>query len=443
MSTPDEERVAAVDVGGPVSGERPPYGLPRLDVSERGYAVEEFFFGGTATAYVAAGDERPGLDGRWALEAAGVGDYVTRLLVIRPADPGVFNGTVLLNWQNVSGGAEIRAPSRGELYDAGFAWVGVSAQEVGLYGFPMGLGDRFGSQARPLKDHDPARYAPLFHPGDRGSFSIFVDAARVVGPRRGTAIDPMAGLAVERVVAVGVSQSAMRLVAYLNGIHAVDPVVDGFVLGVWEGAAPRYEEGPMPAGLLTRVRDDVPTPVIVVNSEFEAGPVANTGAVDTATFRIWEVAGTPHAPSPITSDDGGWTANPLVLQPLQDAALRAIQRWLVDGIAPAHQPRIEVERGRPARIPRDELGNAIGGIRLPELAAPLREYRGVSFGTGRPPLMGSSRALPVEVVHGLYPSQDVYTRQWCAAVDDLVERGVLRQEDAPPMKDRVPSLPPR
>ena len=31
-----------------------------------------------------------------------------------------------------------------------------------------------------------------------------------------------------------------------------------------------------------------------------------TRAVDTKTFRIWEVAGTPHAPSPIRHDDGGW-----------------------------------------------------------------------------------------------------------------------------------------
>jgi hypothetical protein len=130
-----------------------------------------------------------------------------------------------------------------------------------------------------------------------------------------------------------------------------------------------------------------------------------------------------------------------VLTPVHEAALRAVQRWLTEGIEPRHQPRIEVEPGRPARIPRDELGNALGGIRLPEVAAPLREYRGIAFGTGRPPLMGSSRALDPDVVRGLYASQAAYTAQWCAAVDDLVERGVLRSEDAPAMKDRVPTLP--
>jgi hypothetical protein len=253
----------------------------------------------------------------------------------------------------------------------------------------------------------------------------------------------MARLPVERVIAVGGSQSAMRLVAYFNGVHAVDPVVDGFVLGVWEGRAPRYEEGSMPFGTMTRVRDDLSTPMIVVNSEFEATALANIGAVDTDTFRIWEAAGTPHGPSPIRSDDGGWTSNPLVLTPLHEAAVRAIQHWLTEATPPAHQPRIVVEPGRPARVPRDELGNAFGGIRLPELAAPLREYRGMSFGTGRAPLMGSSRALTPDVVSSLYASQEAYAAQWRAAVDDLVTSGVLRAEDANEMQQRVPPLPSR
>ena len=59
----------------------------------------------------------------------------------------------------------------------------------------------------------------LRHPGDPGSFDIYSDAARVVGPRRSTAIDPLADLDVHHVIAVGGSQSAMRLVAYANALH--------------------------------------------------------------------------------------------------------------------------------------------------------------------------------------------------------------------------------
>ena len=63
--------------------------------------------------------------------------YRTRILVVRPGDPARFNGTVLLNWQNVSAGIEGGAPAGRDL--RGYAWVGVSAQEVGLYGFPAGM----------------------------------------------------------------------------------------------------------------------------------------------------------------------------------------------------------------------------------------------------------------------------------------------------------------
>ena len=55
--------------------------------------------------------------------------------------------------------------------------------------------------------------------------------------------------------------------------------------------------------------------------------------------------------------------------------------------------------------------------------------------------MGSSRALAPDVVGRLYPSQEAYAAQWCAAVDDLVTSGVLRAEDAEEMQDRVPPLP--
>ena len=34
-------------------------------------------------------------------------DYTNRAIVRRPADPAKFNGTVLVEWLNVSGGADL------------------------------------------------------------------------------------------------------------------------------------------------------------------------------------------------------------------------------------------------------------------------------------------------------------------------------------------------
>ena len=76
------------------------------------------------------------------------------------------------------------------------------------------------------------------------------------------------------------------------------------------------------------------------------------------------------------------------------------------------------------------------GFRLPELVAPIGQYRGLAFGTGRAPLYGAFRAFPAEEVRRRYPSRQAYVAIWEAAVDDLVVTGALRSEDAPAMKAR-------
>jgi len=103
-----------------------------------------------------------------------------------------------------------------------------------------------------------------------GSFEIFGQAAAAVGPGRAGHVDPMGGLPVRRLVATGASQSAMRLVAYANGVHPLHQLFDGYLLSVWEGRAPRLDEGPIgTGGVRTAVRSDLGAPMLIVNSEFE------------------------------------------------------------------------------------------------------------------------------------------------------------------------------
>jgi hypothetical protein len=426
------------EVRGPVEAPNPPWGHPGPSAAEAGYTVEEFKLDGLTVAYEPEPDSTLGSDGRWQTGVAGEAGYRTRLLVVRPRDPAQFNGTVLLNWQNVSAGVESHAPRGGEVY-RGYAWVGVSAQEVGLYGFPMGMTSPSGvPRARPLVEHDPERYRDLRHPGDQGSFEIFSQAARAVGPDRRTAVDPLAGLDVRRVVATGGSQSAMRLVAYINAVHPVAGVVDGYVLSLWEGRAPHTQDGAISfGGLRTTIRSDVEVPVLVVNSEFEALGVHAVGTSDTDSIRVWEVTGTPHAPSrPRRAADAasGWTANSLTITPVHESALRHVHRWLTDGTPAPQQPRIRMTSGPPATIERDLRGNARGGIRLPELEAPVAEHRGLSFGTGRAPLFGASRRFGDDVLRDLYPTRQVFEQRWCQAVDNLLHAGAILPEDVAAME---------
>src|SRR5262249_27663963 len=148
------------------------------------------------------------------------------------------------------------------------------------------------------------------------------------------------------------------------------------------------------------------SPVLVLNSEFETVNTWITGIRDTGNIRGWEVAGAPHGVARsrrAAGAAGGWVTNELSIDPVHEAAIRRLHQWTSGGSAAPVQPRIEVENGRPPQICRDELGNAIGGIRLPEIAVPTAEHRGMSFGTGRAPLYGASRPFTEEKLLQLYP----------------------------------------
>lgn len=427
---------SVVEVEGPVEGKRPPYGAPPAEaLAAHGYVCEEFFLGGVAAAYRHPRDVPPSADGVWEAEPVATAPYRTRVLVVRPAEAAAFSGTVFLEWQNVSAGVEQPAPTDGEVY-RGHAWVGVSAQIAGLYGTPRRRGRT--SRQPPLLDVDPERYGRLLHPGEPACFDIFSDAARAVGPGRATGVDPLAGLPVARVIAIGGSQSAMRLCAYADAIHPRHRVVDGFVLSVWEGRAPQLDADADPLYRRATLREDLDVPVLVVNSEFEVTATAELALHDTPLRRIWEVTGAPHGVGRtwVAPPAGEWGPNPVSWRPVHEAALRAMHTWLVDGVPPAAQPRITLA-GRPAtRIVRDEGGNAWGGIRLPELAVPVAEHRGRKGGTGTAPVFGGRRLYPDARVAQLYRSRAEYADLWNRAVDDLLAAGVVLPEDAPAMRAR-------
>src|SRR4029077_14964146 len=75
-----------------------------FDLADVGYAQVEYFMAGTAVSYVNDGELTP--DGKWTVEPASEAAYKTRILVYRPIAPDRFNGTVIVEWLNVSGGVD-------------------------------------------------------------------------------------------------------------------------------------------------------------------------------------------------------------------------------------------------------------------------------------------------------------------------------------------------
>ena len=128
--------------------------------------------------------------------------------------------------------------------------------------------------------------------------------------------------------------------------------------------------------------------------------------------------------------------NPNVLSftPANRAAVPHFHTWIRGGAAPPLQPRIEFESADPPTIRRDEFGNALGGIRLPDFDVPTGEHMGTGKGDVLASLVGYSRPFTPEELARLYPDREAYLSRWHAALDHGVEAGFILVEDAPAMK---------
>ena len=440
-------------VTGPVTGGKHgwPFAKSLQDVKAFGYIEEEYFLGGTAKRYRDVDDSTSRRDGHWQAEEAGEAEFKTRFIVYRPADPAKFNGTVILNWNNVTAGYDLFSAESLELFEGGFALVCLTPQKVGIEGLPP--------VRQGLADWDPERYGDLVIPSDDYSFDVFTQAALAVGPSREGQVDPLAGLDVQRVVAWGASQSAGRLGTYINAIQPLTQALDGFILAIYFGRGSALEVGetvvnimaseqsPRPQQRLAGsnlIRDDTGVPVFVVNSELEAIACYGVRQDDTDTFRYWESAGTCHVAQQthatrkqLRERDGiqGREAEPdtnrIPMTLLYDAVYYHMQRWLAEGIAPPVQPKVEFA-GEPVEVVRDEHGIARGGIRLPQVEVPNATNSAIPRGEGTIALLdGSCEPFSAAKLQKLYGNEADYIREFEAAANKAVVSGVLRPRDVP------------
>jgi hypothetical protein len=445
------EDVARPTVTGPIEGgtQDGPWGAMPGEVADRyGYVEEEFFLEGEATSYQPEGEL--GEDGRWTVAPADTARYRTRIVVRRPADADDFDGTVFLEWLNVTGGVDAD-PDFGlmhaEVLDHGSAYVAVSAQQVGVEGGGGALAIPGMPEVQALKQWDPERYGDLSHPGDPYSYDIYSQAAQAV--RRPGDVDVLDGLAARHVIAVGESQSAARMVTYVDAVHPVAQIFDGFLIHSRGGAGAPLDENANVLGEGTaHIRDDLGVPVLQYITESDLfGPLGFHRAEqdDSDLLRTWEVAGTAHADrgllgysSQMAEDQAGGGFDiagqcgsinegnqGLVLR----AAVRALRAWVVDGEPPPEAPRLEVSGDA---IARDERGIARGGIRTPAVDAP------VSVLTGEAPagrsvlcsLFGDTRPFEAATLAELYPTHEDYVDAVTESADAAVSAGFLLQEDA-------------
>jgi hypothetical protein len=420
-----------------------------VSLTGTGYVQQEFAASGTATSYRAIGGF-PG-DGRWDFQPAGSAAYRTRVLVRRPANPAKFNGTVKVEWLNVSGGTDSDVEWWGtheELLRSGTAWIGISAQLVGVMGGKILTPAAGASQSKGLKGSDPARYGTLNHPGDGYSFDMFTQVAR--GLRSGAL--PMGGLRPQRLIAAGESQSAFALVTYLNGVQPLTHEFDGFMVksrgraGLPLAAPGKAASIGDNAGLPTSIiRTDTDVPVLDEQTEGDLGaPLDSLPArqPDNPRFRLWEIAGGSHADThsvgPYASALGCKLAiNNSPTHIVDKAAFHALESWVRDGVAPPAVPRIQVSSGASPQVVRDTDGIAVGGIRTAPVAVPVDVLSG---NPGPNPsvicsLFGSTTPLSAARIAELYPSRADYVQKYAAATDAMIQAGFALPADRAALVD--------
>jgi hypothetical protein len=436
------------------------------DLATLGYTETEFSLTGTATSYELQGER--GADGRWSVAPGAQAPFRTRFVVRRPIDPDRFSGTVVVEWHNVSAGIDA-APDWGffhrSLTAQGHAWVGVSAQKVGIDGggFVEGIH---------LKLLAPERYGDLEHPGDAWSFDIFTQAGALL--RRPAEENPLGGLVPERLLAAGESQSAACLVTYINAVDPHARMFDGFFVhgrpgagvsidGVFIPSAARGQglEATRSAISSTgeRIREDARVPVLVLQSETDVVLLGGGRAAqpDSERLRVWEMAGAAHADTYTVGagrhDDGtldtprlaellrpttnlliGRTDSPINAGPQQhyvaQAALAHLARWAAGGEPPPSAPRLAVDADLTG-YDLDEHGLARGGIRTPWVDVPTAVMGGLGqSGESFAMLFGRTEPFDDAALSKLYPGgKDEYLRRFEASLDVTIAAGIILRDD--------------
>ena len=444
--------VGAAAVTGPVTGGKGAVVLQgtTFDLASVGYTQSEFFLSGTATSYTPTAPL--GSDGRWDVTPASTAPYTTRLVMDRPSNPARFNGTVVVEWLNVSAGLDV-APewiyTHNELIREGYAWIGVSAQATGVAA---------------TKAADPVRYAALSHPGDSYSYDIFSQAGQAV---RDSAATILGGLRPRAVLAEGESQSAFRLTTYIDAVQPLAHAYDGFLVHSRAGFAAALSQAPqadVPTPAVVQFRTDTDVPVLTVETETDLMLLGYLTArqPDTTRLRFWEVAGTAHADDYVANvgaadtGDGAVTAGELdaMLDPptgtpgfscaapintgpahyVMDAAQHALRSWVLTGLPPAKTPQLQVTTGSdgtPAFV-LDANGNATGGVRTPAVDAPVAALSGLGQ-TGSAQfcfLFGTTTPFTSARLAALYPTHAEFVRQWATRTAAAVAAGTIRPADA-------------
>ena len=437
------------------------------------YVEEEFFVEGTASVYNYA--TLPAVRGD-VVEIPELSElpYKTRIIVRRPADPADFDGTVVIEWMNSTSGFDVST-----VWDLSAEYF---AREGKVY---VGWTNSNQSLAFLLGGCRPIELLPASCGSRYESLVISENGqAYEIGSQIATLLrDPQAsplpeGYDVERVYHAGQSQQGGSMVTYASAFH-LPGVNDGYF--IQNAGTARAINGGEPCGPAAPpfpdctpvleddqrlVDTDLPVPVVRMQTETDLALLGVLGSgtrqEDTPNFRYYEIAGGAHSPFhdvelfgvgiPISifcaEELNSMGDGPVFVSYVVNAMWENLERQVIDGVPP---PRGEPVKSAGGEIARDAFGNALGGIRLPELDVPVATYGPTaSVSPTLPPfvpaglanlfcrLTGTVEPFSEALLGALYPTPAAFREPYLDATQALVETGFLLPEDAAKLVQAVP-----
>jgi hypothetical protein len=257
----------------------------------------------------------------------------------------------------------------------------------------------------------------------------------------------LSGLHPRTVLAVGESQSAGRMVTYIDAVAPLARVYDGFLVHSRGASGAALSQAPLAAVATpspTLIRTDLRVPVLTFNTETDTSAL-QARQPDSRRYRLWEVAGTSHfddyglllgatdrgdlasaaawfdsmrhptnQPNPLFT-----CASPINSGP-QTFVLRAgiswLNRWVTRGTPPPIAPRLDATSIAPPVYALDANGNVRGGIRTPAVDAPVATLSGLGqTGSQFCFLFGTTTPFNTAQLTARYGNQLGFAAAWIGA----------------------------
>jgi Alpha/beta hydrolase domain len=417
-------------------------GLLVWDVTGQSYVAEEFLLTGFADVYESVSmadamdtNTRDNIADQsrrsFPLKTvASARPYTTRLVVYRPAEAKRFSGNVIVETTHPLGGG------------ANLVWRDINA-------FFMANGDAYIAVQHPstlagLAHADASRY-PLHSEHHSQLWGMLADTGRLLK----SGMSPLlSGAKPRRLYMTGYSFTGVTTATFADYHHDRTRLASG---------APLFD-GYMPIANAMFVKPlDVPVIRINTQSDFDSFGGIKNRALDSdakiGRFRHYEVAGAAHvwterpqanAAKPSTSPPvppaagqprldpaacmkefpPGYQPNDVPLNLVIAQAFQNLYAWVDRGTAPPRSALIHTDEAGKTLV--DEHGNALGGVRLPDVDVPI-----ATFGVGHGDLcflFGYRLPFDLAKRKALYGSRDGYVTKVAEAGKKLVAQRLIQPQ---------------